>query len=137
MKTFEVVDHTADIGIIAYGIDLKEAFSHAAEGLFSLIIDLESVKEKSVRPVEVSADDVEMLLASWLNELIYVFDTEHLVFKRFEVNWITDKHLIANCYGEKINRQRHELKRNVKAATYHKLRVEKDDGYRVQVLFDV
>ena len=137
MKTFEIMEHTADIGIIAYGADIKEAFSHAAEGLFSLIVDLESVNEKSVRPVEVSASDIEMLLASWLNELIYIFDTEHLVFKHFEINLITDEHLIANCYGEKVNRHRHELKRGVKAATYHKLQVEKDNGYRVQVLLDV
>jgi SHS2 domain-containing protein len=137
MKTFEVLEHTADIGIVAYGADLKQAFGHAAEGLFSLIVDLDTVREKSMRPVEVSASDIEMLLASWLNELIYIFDTEYLVFKRFEVIRITDEHLTANCYGEKVNQRRHELKRNVKAATYHKLRVEKDNGYRVQVLFDV
>ena len=137
MKTFEIMEHTADIGIIACGADLKQAFSHAAEGLFSLIVDLDSVREKSVRPVRVSAIDVEMLLASWLNELIYIFDTEHMVFKRFEIIQITDEHLTADCHGEKVNRRRHELKRSVKAATYHKLRVEKDNGYRVQVLFDV
>jgi len=137
MKTFEIMEHTADIGIVAYGADLKQAFSHAAEGLFSLIVDLDTVREKSMRPVEVSASDIEMLLASWLNELIYLFDTEYLVFKRFEVTEITGEQLTANCYGEQVNHRRHELKRSVKAATYHKLRVEKDNGYRVQVLFDV
>jgi SHS2 domain-containing protein len=137
MKTFELLEHTADIGIVAYGANLKQAFSHAAEGLFSLIIDLDTVREKSVRPVKVSATDIELLLASWLNELIYIFDTEYLVFKRFEITEITGEQLTAKCYGEKVNRRRHELKRNVKAATYHKLRVEKDNGYRVQVLFDV
>jgi len=137
MKTFEVLEHTADIGIVAYGADLKQAFSHAAEGLFSLIVDLDTVREKSMRPVKVSAADIEMLLASWLNELIYIFDTEHLVFKHFEITEITDEQLMANCYGEKVNQRRHELKRGVKAATYHKLRVEKGNGYRVQVIFDV
>ena len=137
MKTFEIMEHTADIGIVAYGADLKQAFSHAAEGMFSLIVDLDTVKEKSMRPVEVSASDTEMLLASWLNELIYIFDTEYLVFKRFEITEITGEQLTANCYGEKVNHRRHELKRSVKSATYHKLQVEKDNGYRVQVLFDV
>jgi len=137
MKTFEIMEHTADIGIIAYGADLKQVFSHAAEGLFSLIVDLDTVREKSMRPVEVSASDIEMLLASWLNELIYIFDTEYLVFKRFEITGITDEKLTANCYGEQVNHRRHELKRSVKAATYHKLQVEKNNGYRVQVLLDV
>ena len=137
MKTFEIMEHTADIGIVAYGADLKQVFSHAAEGLFSLMVDLDTVRERSMRPVEASASDMEMLLASWLNELIYLFDTEYLVFKRFEVTEITGEQLTANCYGEQVNHRRHELKRSVKAATYHKLRVEKDNGYRVQVLFDV
>ena len=137
MKTFEIMEHTADIGIVAYGADLKQVFSHAAEGLFSLIVDLDTVREKSMRPVEASASDMEMLLASWLNELIYIFDTEYLIFKRFEITEITGEQLTANCYGEQVNHRRHELKRSVKAATYHKLRVEKDNGYRVQVLFDV
>ncbi len=137
MKTFEIMEHTADIGIIAYGSDIKEAFSHAAEGMFSIIVDLGSIREKSVRPVEVTGSDIEMLLASWLNELIYIFDTEHLLFKHFEINWMTDKHLIAQCFGEKVNRHRHELKISVKAATYHKLQVKKNDGYRVQVIFDI
>jgi SHS2 domain-containing protein len=137
MKTFEIMEHTADIGIIAYGADLKQVFSHAAEGLFSLIVDLETVKEKSMRPVEVNASDIEMLLASWLNEMIFVFDTEYLVIKRFEITDITSEHLTANCYGEQVNHRRHELKRSIKAATYHKLQVVKDNGYRVQVLLDV
>ena len=137
INTFEVLEHTADIGIVAYGEDLKQAFSHAAEGLFSLIIDLDTVREKSVRLVKVSAGDVEMLLASWLNELIYIFDVEHLIFKRFEITEIAGEQLTANCYGEKVNRRRHELKQGVKAATYHKLQVVKGDGYRVQVIFDV
>jgi SHS2 domain-containing protein len=137
MKTFEVLEHTADIGIIAYGADLNQAFSHAAEGLFSLIIDLDTVREKSVRPVKVTASDVELLLASWLNELIYIFDAEYLVFRRFEITNITAEQLTANCYGEKVNRHRHKLKTGVKAATYHKLQVVEADGYRVQVIFDV
>jgi SHS2 domain-containing protein len=106
MKTFEIMEHTADIGIVAYGADLKQTFSHAAEGLFSLIVDLDTVRERSIRQVVASASDMEMLLASWLNELIYIFDTEYLIFKRFEITEITGEQLTANCYGEQVNHRR-------------------------------
>ena len=80
-KDFEVMDHTADVGIIAYGADMKEAFANAARGLFSLITELDDVEEAEFRDIEVSAPDQESLLVGWLNELIYLFDTENIILE--------------------------------------------------------
>jgi len=80
MKRFELVEHTADIGINAYGKTLTEAFANAAYGMFSIIAELESVREAESRRVEVSADDIEGLLFEWLNSLLYYFDVEMLPF---------------------------------------------------------
>jgi SHS2 domain-containing protein len=137
-KPFEVIDHTADIGIVAYGADIKQVFANAALGLFNLMADLDGFKEDVQRGLELSAEDVEILLVEWLNELIYIFDVEHIIFKRFEIEELTSTQIKARCFGEKIKPGKHKLKREIKAATYHMLRISKEDGsYKVQVIFDI
>ena len=136
-KDFEILDHTADVGIIAYGADIKQAFANAARGLFSLIIKLDEIQEVLHRDIRVSASDEESLLVEWLNELIYLFDAENMIFKRFEITHLNNTRLMARSYGEKVDKARHKLKTGVKAATYHMLKIDKDDGCRVQVLFDI
>ena len=136
-KEFEVLDHTADVGIIAYGTDLSQAFANAAKGLFSLITELDDVEEVFYRDIELSTTDQESLLVDWLNELVYYFDTEGILFKRFEISELNNSHIKARGYGEKADSAKHELKTGVKGATYHMLRIEENKGYRVQVLFDI
>jgi len=137
-KPFEIIDHTADIGIVAYGTDIKQVFANAALGLFNLMADLDDFKEDLQRELELSAEDAEVLLVEWLNELIYIFDVEHIIFKRFEIDELTSTHIKARCFGEKIKPGQHKLKREIKAATYHMLRISKEDGgYKVQVIFDI
>ena len=136
-KDFEIINHTADIGIVAYGTDVSQAFANAARALFSLITELDDVGEMLHRDIELTAPDEESLLVGWLNELIYLFDTENIIFKRFDVTRLSNTRLKARSYGEKVDSSRHRLKTGVKAATYHMLKVDKDDGCRVQVLFDI
>ncbi len=136
-KEFDILDHTADVGIIAYGASLNQAFANAARGLFSLITDLDDVKEAVCRDIEVTAPDQESLLVAWLNELIYRFDVENILFNRFDVTQLDSTRLKARTYGEKVDSSRHKLKTGVKATTYHMLKVEKTNGYQVQVLFDI
>ncbi len=138
MKRFDIIDHTADTGIVAYGTDLKEAFANAAYAMFSLIADLGSVKEEACRKIAVEAADRESLVVAWLNELLYLFDVERIVFKRFDITELADTSLKAEGYGEEMDESRHNLRVGVKAATYHMLRVTKDSGYySIRVIFDV
>ena len=136
-KEFDILDHTADVGIIAYGASLNQAFANAARGLFSLITDLDDVEEALSRDIEVTAPDQESLLVAWLNELIYRFDVENILLNRFDVTQLDSTRLKARTYGEKVDSSRHKLKTGVKATTYHMLKVEKTNGYQVQVLFDI
>ncbi len=136
-KDFEIVDHTADVGIIAYGADIRQAFANAARALFSLITELDDVGEFLHRDIELTAPDEEGLLVEWLNELICLFDTENIVFKRFDITKLNNTQLKARSYGEKVDSSKHRLKTGVKAATYHMLKVNKGDGCQVQVLFDI
>jgi SHS2 domain-containing protein len=136
-KRFEVIEHTADVGIAAYGSDLKKAFANAAYALFSLMVDLKHVDDNLRHEVEVTAENQEGLLVTWLNELIYIFEVKGILFKRFRIDELTETRLKARCYGEKVDPLRHKVKMGFKAATYHMLKVEKDNGFRVQVLFDI
>ncbi len=134
-KDFELIDHTADVGIVAYGTNVKEAFANAARGMFSIITELDEIAEAEYRDIELTAPDQESLLVEWLNELIYLFDTENILFKRFDITQLSDTQLKARAYGEKV--AKHKLKTGIKATTYHMLKVERNKGCRVQALFDI
>jgi SHS2 domain-containing protein len=136
-KGFDILDHTADIGIIAYGVDLKQTFANAATGLFSLITDLDKVVEVTYRDIELTAPDMESLLVDWLNELVYIFDVENMLFKRFDISQLDQNWLKARVYGEKVDAARHEIKLGVKAATYHMLQIVSNNGYQARVIFDI
>jgi SHS2 domain-containing protein len=137
MKRFDIIEHTADVGIIAYGGDLREAFANAAFAMFTLIADLEKVEEVDCCQIEVQAEDRESLVVACLNELLYLVDIEGVIFRRFEAIDLSEVGLKMKCYGERIDPVRHELRGGVKAATYHMLKVESNDVHKIQVIFDV
>ena len=136
MKKFKLIEHTADTGLIAYGRSLAEAFANAAYGMFAIIADLRAVRKVDARVIELNEETSESLLFVWLNSLIYFFDVEMLLFKRFDVRQFDGYQLTAMCYGEKYDPSRHHLKIGIKSATYHMLKVDKEKN-QVQVIFDV
>jgi len=137
-KGFEIIDHTADVGVIAYGADLKQLFTNAALALFSLVTEPGSIRQELQRDVKIISEDKDSLLVEWLNELIYLFDAEHILFSRFDIERLTNDGLKASCYGENVDPLRHKIRIGVKAATYHMLKIDKDsNGYRVQIIFDI
>ena len=136
MKRFEFIEHTADVGLIAYGKTLAEAFANAAYGMFSIITEPDAVREVESRRVEVSEMDMEAMLFEWLNSLIYYFDVETLLFRSFDIVEFKEGHLRAICRGEKYDPSRHHLKTGVKSATYHLLEVDREKN-QVQVIFDI
>ncbi len=135
-RRFKFIEHTADVGLIAYGETLTEAFANAAYGMFSIIAELGAVQEKESRRVEIAEDDLEGLLFEWLNSLIYLFDVEMLLFKRFDIMEFGDSRLSATCHGEKFDPSRHRLKTGIKSATYHMLEVDREKN-QVRVIFDI
>lgn len=134
---FITINHTADVGIIAYGKTLSKLFENTAFGMFSLITPLKRVKEKNLISVSIDAHDKEELLITFLNELLYYYSTKKVLFKIFEILKITETHLDANISGEKISD--HEISNDIKAATYHNLKIEKmpDGTYKTRIIFDV
>ncbi|MFH0948839.1 MAG: archease [Elusimicrobiota bacterium] len=136
MKKFEIINHTADVGIIAYGKTISELFENAAYGMFSLITNPEKIKEQIIIPISGDAHDKEELLITFLNEILYYYQTKKMLFKRFEILESSETHLDANISGEKISE--HRILHDIKAATYHNLKIEETaDGYKTQIIFDV
>ena len=134
---FEVIEHTADVGIIAYGRSLEELFSHAAMGMMHFLIDAASVRPIEQRTRTVEAEDREGLLIDWLNDLLLLLNAEGFVPVRFEVRELTDTRMRADVAGEPVDPQRHRFHLDVKAATYHQLYVRKNEMWEARVIFDI
>lgn len=134
---FEVIDHTADVGIAASGATLPELFSHAASGMMAFVIPPAQVRGVETRRVTAEADDREGLLVAWLNELLVLLNGDGFVPCEFRILELSDTHLEAEVSGEPVDPQRHRFRLDVKAATYHQLAVEHDDGWHAQIIFDV
>jgi SHS2 domain-containing protein len=135
---YETFDHTADLGLRIRAADLDTLFAEAGSALFSIIVEgLGSVEARQRLDLQIAADDLEYLLFDWLRELLYRFDGEHLLFSRFEVH-VQGLMLSATVWGEPLDRARHQLLHEVKAITYHGLKVERDgDGWLAEVIVDI
>ncbi len=132
---YEEIEHTADTGIRAYGKTASALFESAAEGLFSLIANPAKVEPKGEVEIRLRAEDLPRLLVAWLSELLFLHETQHLLFSKFEVH-VRGTTLRALAWGETIDKRRHELKLAVKAVTYHRLSVDVTKGV-AEVIFDV
>lgn len=138
MKKYEILEHTADVGLKAFGKTLEEAFENAAEGMFDLITDKSNIEEVGEYTIELTADDLEQLLVDWLSELVFLHSANNLVFGDFNIDLKGETNkLSANVWGEKFDTSKHGQGVEIKAVTYHMLKVKKKRPFSVQVLFDI
>jgi len=135
--SFEFIDHTADIGIRVQAPALEDLFETAGLAFTELVTSADSLDCRVERRFKLEEDDIETLLVSWLQELIYLLDTEDLVFGRFQVK-LQDFSLEASAWGDVFDPDIHTMKTEIKAVTYHQLEVTKSDlGWQAQVIFDI
>jgi tRNA nucleotidyltransferase (CCA-adding enzyme) len=137
-RYWEHFEHQADIGVRGIGATPSEAFEQAALALTAVVLDPGQLTADQVRQVDCEAPDIELLLAEWLNQIIYLMATEHLLFCRYEVQ-LEDHRLHATLYGEKLDRQRHQPTVEIKGATYTALAVQQTEngGWIAQTVVDV
>ena len=136
MKKYDFIEHTADVGIKAYGETISEAFKNAAIGMFDIITDKSSINSIGQYEIQLNAPDLEQLLVDWLSELLFLNSAKNLVFGSFNVT-IKKKDLTAQIFGEEYNTSKHKKGTEIKAVTYHMLKVRDKEPFFVQVLFDI
>ena len=139
MPAYEIIEHTADIGVRAWGRTREELYAHMAEGMFSLLVSPEEVREREALAVEARGEGEEGLLVAWLKELLYLFDTRHFLGRSFRITRLEPDRIEAQVSGEKLDETRHSLGREVKAVTYCELAVTRqpDGTWTAQVIFDI
>ena len=135
--TWSHFEHGADIGLTGSGQSKAEAFAEIAMALTAAVTDPASVAAAETIRVHCEAPSDELLLADWLNALIYEMDVRKMLFREFDVS-ITDRILDAQVRGESVDREKHQPAVEVKGATYTALSVEQtDDGWEVNCVVDV
>ena len=137
---FRFFEHTADVGIEAYGKNLKELFENAAFATSEVMVNTKQIKASTKKEINLENKDIEKLLFDFLDEIIYYKDAETLLFSKFEVNINKNKiyKLKAKIYGEKINPKKQELRDDAKAVTLYEFKIEKiKSGYKVRFILDI
>lgn len=131
-------DHTADVGLEAWGATFGEALAEAGLGLQAIMLPGSAVQARDLRKFRVAADDADALVVVWLSELLYAFDAHGWLSGSFEVSVNSDGQLSAIARGETFDDARHVLGVGVKAVSYHDLAVRcESDAVRVRVILDV
>lgn len=136
--SFEFIEHTADLAVRARAASLPELFIQAAKGMYALLGELHPGRQSVETTIETRAPDVEDLLHDWLAELLWQIDYEKCLFDQFHFTRFDPHHLVAQCKGTIYDAGRSERSVEIKAVTYHDLRVTKrGDMYEVTVVFDI
>ena len=136
-RRYEVLEHTADVGLRLHGDTLEDVFAAAGEG-FAELQDAWFPPDGDGREIRVTAEDLGGLLVTWLDELLYLHETEDLTFAGFDVDYASEQELRAFVMlrprGERIPEGV-----GIKATTYHRLRFERDPsgGWVAEVYLDV
>jgi SHS2 domain-containing protein len=138
-RMYQFFEHTADLGIRVVAPDLNTLFADAGVALFAILLDdITTVQPRSAHTFSLTGQDRELLLFDWLRALLLTFDEQHLVLGRFEVR-LEDQRLQATAWGEPFDPQRHLPGREVKAITYHGLKLEQqaDGSWLAEVIVDI
>jgi SHS2 domain-containing protein len=135
---YEIFPHTADVGLRVKAPDLNTLFADAAQGFFSLIVtNLGDVEPRVGVDFDVEGGDLAYLLADWLNELLFTFESRRLLLSKFHVE-VAACRLKATAKGETVDESRHLLDHEIKAVTYHGLRVERTNvDWIAEVILDI
>lgn len=138
---YRFLNHTADVAFEATAATRDELFAEALAAFTDTLTERDWIEERLSRSFELRASALDLLLVVWLEELLYVFEIEGLLFRRVETRLEEDGEgykLTAEAWGEVRDEERHGLKVLVKAVTYHGLEVvETPDGWRARVIFDI
>jgi len=136
--TYQIIDHTADLGIIVKGTEIRDLFIRAAYAMTDLMVDGD-IEEKGVdRELTVEGEDLPDIMVRWLGEVLYIFEAEKLVVRDIEITSISEPRLESVLTLVHFRKGHHQIAREIKAVTYHQISVERKDGeWEARIIFDI
>jgi SHS2 domain-containing protein len=138
MGYYKQLDHAADVGIMVWGDGMKSLFINSARAMYDMITDIRAIKPVVSFHVQATGMDMEELLKNWLSELLYYFHTKDILLVDFDIKDISGNNIVSSVSGEGIDRKRHILKREIKAVTYHNLKIaKKGNRFQTDIIFDI
>ena len=137
-STYRLIDHTADVGIHVFGADAGELFENAALALFDVLTDPSSLKESRTYSISCQGQDWPDLMVNWLRELLYLWTGEQVLVKSVAVDRLLEYDISATIGVDPYDPDRHVIKEEIKAVTYHQIDVQKKStGWESKIIFDV
>ena len=136
--SYEIIDHTADLGIVVKGGNIKELFVNAANAMTDLMVKADVREKGAKRKLIVEGEDLPDLMVRWLSEILYLFNGEHMLVSAIEISSISPIRLRSALTVVSLKKGHHEILREIKAVTYHQIAVTKTpDGWVARVIFDI
>jgi len=136
---FEILDHTADIGILVRAKTLEGLFDGAAQAMMQILCPHCQITARENHLLHLFGEDRQELMVNWLSELNFLLQTRQFLTARVEISLLTDQEMRVQVSGERVNPMSHVIRTEIKAVTYHRIQVhqEADGGWRSQIYFDV
>ena len=136
--SYEIIDHTADLGIVVKGGNIKELFVNAANARTDLMVKADVREKGAKRKLIVEGEDLPDLMVRWLSEILYLFNGEHILVRAIEIGSVSSTRLQSKLNAVSLNKGHHEILREIKAVTYHQIAVEETPhGWEARVIFDI
>jgi len=137
-EKYRLIDHTADFGLHVFGSDARELFANAAWALFDVITEIDELNGADSCNITVSGDDWADLMVNWLREILYLWNGRELLVKSAEILSLTENRLSANVNFDTFVPDRHLIKTEIKAVTYHQIYVKGGpSGWEAGIIFDI
>lgn len=136
-QKFKFLEHPADIKLRVFGANLPELFINAALGMMTFLYGEKTIKAQKLvtnkKSIEISGDNLEMLLVNWLNEILFLSDIHNCVYVEYKIIEFIENKIVAKIGGYGAVAQD-----EIKAVTYHELSIKQvDDGWQAEVVFDI
>jgi SHS2 domain-containing protein len=138
IKRYRITPHHSELAVKVFGSSQLELFQNSGWALFDVTTDIEKIETKDCVPLEVEGTDQDDLLVNWVRELLYLYQGSGYLLKEFRISELGDKLVKAEACGEKIDPDRHEIKKEIMAIAYDKSRMAKTgDQWTAQLIFEV
>lgn len=136
--TYEIIDHTADLGLHVTAADPSDLFATAARGLFDVMVSADSLRPRRTLSLKVDGADWPDLLVNWLRELLYLWSGKGFLVHSVHIHDIAADRIAADVAVDLYDPARHAIDCEIKAVTYHQVAVDRTSaGWEAKIIFDV